>query len=180
MEKTRELTSHIKSHSKFHVLFCIIGLVICLLLIGLQFIHLPLLITLLVTSTVTLILGILGWKIDKTSDRSEVKRFFIVQILSMACWDFGGIICVITIVLGSLDEKKEILAMIIIACCLSYIGVFIYFWKCFMVVNQLLVILNNFSENAQKQYGICAPHTKNRPQGDKKSHVKTLAPDLIE
>ncbi|OMJ86221.1 hypothetical protein SteCoe_12284 [Stentor coeruleus] len=143
------LTLRIRINSLYHLIICAVTC-ISAIIFTIYFPHWPLVVTLAVTSSITLISGITGYKIDANSRKSKVLRHFVIEIILLAAWDFGGVVCVITIIIGTIknvDTIEEVI--IIIACCLIYIGAFIFFWRTFLVVNKLVTSLNKrrYSQN---------------------------------
>ena len=155
METIPELASQINFHCKIHALISLLGFSLCFILIGIDFIHLPLLITLLATCSITVVSVLIGRKITPSSSRSKIIHFFIMQILALAAWDFGGVICVVTIVLTTHHrETTTVFAAICTSCCIVYVGVFIYFWKSFFVANKILIIFNKAIESVPNRYSV--------------------------
>lgn len=136
------LTSRIRTNSLYHLVICAVTS-ISAIIFTIYFPHWPLVVTLAVTSSITLISGLTGYKIDASSGKPKVLRHFVIEIILLAAWDFGGVVCVLTIIIGTIkkvDTFEEVI--IILACCLIYIGVFIFFWRTFLVVNKLVTALN--------------------------------------
>ena len=155
METIPELTSQINFHCKIHALISILGFALCFILIGIGFIHLPLLITLLATCSITVLSVLIGRTITPSSSRSKIMQFFIIQILALAAWDFGGVICVVSIILDSHPKvNNTIFAVISTSCCVVYVGVFIYFWRSFFVANKILIIFNKAMNSMPKRYSV--------------------------
>jgi glucan phosphoethanolaminetransferase (alkaline phosphatase superfamily) len=142
MEQTPSLlTSKIRKNSFYHLCICAITAVSSILF-TIFLSYLPLAITLAVTSIITLISGITGYKIDTQTSKTQILRHFIIEILLLAAWDFGGVVCIVTIITALKSSKTLKKALIIVLCCLVYIGIFVFFWRTFMVVNKLVTLLN--------------------------------------
>ncbi|OMJ82521.1 hypothetical protein SteCoe_16741 [Stentor coeruleus] len=142
MEQTSSLlTSKIRKNSFYHLcIFTITAL--SSILFGIFLSYLPLAITLAVTSIITLISGITGYKINAQTSKSYILKHFIIEILLLAAWDFGGVICIVFIISELKNSETLEKAIIIALCCLVYIGIFVFFWGTFMVVNRLVTHLN--------------------------------------
>lgn len=142
MEQTPSLlTSKIRKNSFYHLCICAIT-ALSSILFTIFLSYLPLAITLAVTSIITLISGITGYKIDTQTSKTHILRHFIIEILLLAAWDFGGVVCIVTIIITLKSSKTLEKALIIVLCCLVYIGIFMFFWRTFMVVNKLVTLLN--------------------------------------
>lgn len=102
----------------------------------------PLISTLTAISLITLVSGITGRKLNQETKKSLIRTFFVLQIILLCAWDFGGVVCVISIVLDYQYESKGNFVAIVLASCFVYISAFVYFWKSFIVVNRLMVFLN--------------------------------------
>lgn len=140
-QQTKTLASQIHQNSLYHLLICAITALSSIALITF-FRHTALIITLAVTSTITLISGITGLKINTQAKKPELLRHFFIEILLLASWDFGGVICVISIAHSIKTTGIIEKVLIILLSCLVYIGLFIYFWRTFLVVNKFVGILN--------------------------------------
>ena len=159
MERIKSLTSQIRIHSKINCTICIIELIISLILIGLTQFHLPILITLEITCTISLISGTIGWKINEKTEKKKILIYFVIQIMLLAVWDFGGVICVIYVIFGIDHDSLAVLITVCIISGLVYIGVFLYFWYTFKIVNKLLLILND--RNSNQRLSINQSYTQN-------------------
>lgn len=142
MENLDEYIGRINKHSFVHLGLSAFtsGLAVLFMLI-LE--HWPLVLTLIVTSIVTFCSGLTGCRLKSNTKVSLIKIFFILQVILLCSWDFGGVVCVITIGLGYRTQSLPIFIIIIVCSCLVYIGAFIYFWKCFIIVNRLMILIKN-------------------------------------
>jgi hypothetical protein len=145
MENLEAFINSINFHSMIHLTLCVLSSVISVIF-GIILPKWPIISTLIAISLITLVSGITGRKLTKDTKVSLIKTFFALQIILLCAWDFGGIVCVITISLDSKGEDKVKFLAIVITSCLVYIGAFVYFWKSFLVVNRLMIHLNNKSK----------------------------------
>ena len=105
--------------------------------------HWPLIVTLTVTSIITFCSGLAGRRLKSNTKVSLIKTYFILQIILLCSWDFGGIVCVITIALGYKSLSQPIFIIITVSSSVIYVSAFIYFWKSFILVNHLMVCIKN-------------------------------------
>ena len=155
MESLEGFIKSINFHSIVHLALCAVSSILAILL-GIILEKWPLISTLTAISIITLVSGITGMKLSKETKRSLIRSFFVLQIILLCAWDFGGVICVISIVLDYQHESKAIFVGIVFVSCFVYIAAFVYFWKSFIVVNRLMVFLNN--KNKYKSAGLRNAH----------------------
>ena len=132
----------INFHSIIHLALCAVSSILAVIF-GVILEKWPLISTLTAISLITLVSGITGRKLSQETKRSLIRTFFVLQIVLLCAWDFGGVICVISIVLDYQDESRGTFVGIVVVSCFVYISAFVYFWKSFIVVNRLMVYLNS-------------------------------------
>ena len=84
MEKISTFVSQIKFHSKIHLAISLLGLILCAILIGIEFVHYPSLITLLITSTASFTSGTVGLKMQLSPSKRQVLLYFILQVFVLS------------------------------------------------------------------------------------------------
>lgn len=142
MENLEKYISKINNHSLIHLGLSAVTSSLSVLFAFILH-HWPLIVTLTVTSIITFCSGLAGRRLKSNTKGSVIKTYFILQIVLLCSWDFGGIICVITIALGYKSLSQPIFIIITISSSLIYISAFIYFWKSFILVNHLMVFMKN-------------------------------------